>query len=558
MTRSDADRPAPERAGTRIARDPVRGPRRISIRTQLVALVLAIALPASGLVAYGIIDAANEARAAAHGRVGALASLIVSRIDHLIDDHEHLLARLAERPLVRAMDPKVVDPFLREMVLIEPELHNLGVRDRQANTIYSFRPNPTDPGTARGFPWFREGIANARFTAGDAFKGRLSGRMVIVLTHPIRDNRGEVTGLLNVSVDLQRLQERVMEAAPGEALVAVIDRANRYLMRSVDPERWIGEPVPSPQSEQIRDLREGLHELTGPDGVRRIYAIATVPVTGWQVFVGVPVETFLAPHRERMVRSAAFGALVLLLALWLAYRIGSAIARPIGELARAASGSDGIPLASAPATGSAEVEIVASRLSGLAREREQARGERAALMDHYESILKAARDIYLLIDEAGRIVDFNDAAVVAYGYAPEALREMAIADLRAPQARESLERDWRASAGPGGALYETMHRRSDGTTFSVEASTRVLEIDGKRYRQSLVRDISARKTADDLLRRQNEELDRFNRAAVGRELDVIELKHKVNALALELGREPPYPLAFLDDAGPSGAQVPPR
>jgi hypothetical protein len=35
--------------------------------------------------------------------------------------------------------------------------------------------------------------------------------------------------------------------------------------------------------------------------------------------------------------------------------------------------------------------------------------------------------------------------------------------------------------------------------------------------------------------------------SVGRELDMIELKKRVNALSRELGREAPYPLAFLDD-----------
>ena len=558
MTRSKEGPRKHDRARDGITDPRVRAPRRLSIRTQLAALVLAIAVPSTGLIAYGVIDAANEARAAAQSSVSTLASLTASRISHLIQGHEHLLTRLAEHPLVRAMDRGAVDPLIRELVLIAPEINNLGIRDRDAGNIYSFRPNPTQPGVARDFPWFKEGLANARFTAGDAFEGRLSGRMVTVLTHPIFDDRGEVAGLLNVSVDLLRLQERVLQAAPKESLVAVIDRNNRYLMRSVDPERWIGHPVPSPQGEQIRGIREGLHELTGPDGVRRIYAVATVPASGWRVFAGVPVETFLAHHRERLVRSAAFGTLVLLLALWLAYRIGSAIARPIGELARAASDVDGIPAGPAPATGSAEVGVVASRLSALAREREQARGERAALRDHYERILKAARDIYLLIDETGRIVDFNDAAVDAYGHAAESLRGMAILDLRAPQARPSLDRDLRESAKPGGALYETLHLRRDGTTFPVEVSARVLEIDGRRYRQVLRRDISARKAAEDVQRRQNEELDRFNRAAVGRELDVIELKRKVNALARELGREPPYPLAFLDAGGPSSGEVPPR
>jgi hypothetical protein len=46
------------------------------------------------------------------------------------------------------------------------------------------------------------------------------------------------------------------------------------------------------------------------------------------------------------------------------------------------------------------------------------------------------------------------------------------------------------------------------------------------------------------LRGTNEELRRFNRAAVGRELDMIRLKRQVNELSAQLGRDPPYTLDF--------------
>jgi len=68
-----------------------------------------------------------------------------------------------------------------------------------------------------------------------------------------------------------------------------------------------------------------------------------------------------------------------------------------------------------------------------------------------------------------------------------------------------------------------------------------------------ITDISARKAVEEALRRQtqelaqrNAELERFNRATVGRELDMIALKQQVNELSRQLGQEPPYPLAFLD------------
>lgn len=64
------------------------------------------------------------------------------------------------------------------------------------------------------------------------------------------------------------------------------------------------------------------------------------------------------------------------------------------------------------------------------------------------------------------------------------------------------------------------------------------------------RDITARVESVQVLQKQaealqqrNEELDRFNRAAVGRELAQVALKRQINELSQELGRPPPYRLA---------------
>jgi PAS domain S-box-containing protein len=62
-------------------------------------------------------------------------------------------------------------------------------------------------------------------------------------------------------------------------------------------------------------------------------------------------------------------------------------------------------------------------------------------------------------------------------------------------------------------------------------------------------DISERKNAEVELRSRNEELERFNRAAIERELRMIALKREVNELACAAGRAAPYDVSFADGPG---------
>jgi hypothetical protein len=55
------------------------------------------------------------------------------------------------------------------------------------------------------------------------------------------------------------------------------------------------------------------------------------------------------------------------------------------------------------------------------------------------------------------------------------------------------------------------------------------------------------------LAERNAELERFNRASIGRELDMIQLKQRVNTMSTQLGQAKPFDLAFIDGADLPGA-----
>ena len=173
--------------------------------------------------------------------------------------------------------------------------------------------------------------------------------------------------------------------------------------------------------------------------------------------------------------------------------------------------------------------------------------ERSAAARRFGQLFALARDALLLTDRSGRVIEANEAAVATYGYPRDTLVGMDARDLRAPDARATLDLDMAAAEDPGGARFETMHLRRDETPFPVEVSVRSLEIDGQRFRQSIVRDITERRRAEAAMLEQMDELRRWGVAASDREDRVIALKREVNELLTALGRDPRYASEEQDD-----------
>ncbi|OGW41905.1 MAG: hypothetical protein A2010_07315, partial [Nitrospirae bacterium GWD2_57_9] len=127
--------------------------------------------------------------------------------------------------------------------------------------------------------------------------------------------------------------------------------------------------------------------------------------------------------------------------------------------------------------------------------------ERRALVLKYDHLSKHANDIILLIDPAGAIREANDRAVSSYGYTRQELLRMTIREVGASETLDDAESQMKSVKEHNGYVFETVHARKDGSTFPVEISSRVIEIDGKNYCQSIIRDISERKKAESSIRR---------------------------------------------------------
>ncbi|OAI09453.1 hypothetical protein A1353_03860 [Methylomonas methanica] len=162
--------------------------------------------------------------------------------------------------------------------------------------------------------------------------------------------------------------------------------------------------------------------------------------------------------------------------------------------------------------------------------------------------------IYIIQDARFVYVNPGFAAIFGYQRTADIIDGKLVADLVCPQDRqmvlENLRRRIDGEVEDINYCFEGIHR--DGHGIDVEVHGRGFTYQSRPAVIGFILDISARKAAEDQLNLQaaelkarNDELERFNRAMVGRELDMVNLKQQVNDLSAELGRQPPYALTFL-------------
>lgn len=115
----------------------------------------------------------------------------------------------------------------------------------------------------------------------------------------------------------------------------------------------------------------------------------------------------------------------------------------------------------------------------------------------YEILAKRASDIILFIKPNGDILAVNDVALYKYGYSRKELLAMNVFGLRIDE-QSVVAGDLKTSEEKG-ILYETVHRKKDGSLINVQVNSQGTTIAGKRVIISVIRDITERKNMEEQL-----------------------------------------------------------
>ena len=278
--------------------------RRASIRTQLLGLTLAVALPLTALQTWIVYREAREDARQAHQQVFHLAEVTASETAKFLAQTRNITRGLAARAAVSALDPARCDPILQDFLKLSPRFANAFTLDAEGRLVCSAvrlaagRPDRVDP-----VYFLRRLRETGEFTIGSPAQGFITGRWVVTAAHPLRDAEGRISGAVGLAIDLLTLPVLpTLSGLPDKSSAGIVAADGTVIARSLEPGRFIGTKTGAASTP--RRAKTGTAEVTGIDGIARVQGFAPVAGSDWVAVASVPADAVYAPVYARAAQSA--------------------------------------------------------------------------------------------------------------------------------------------------------------------------------------------------------------------------------------------------------------
>ncbi len=358
--------------------------------------------------------------------------------------------------------------------------------------------------------FFQKVMASGKPAIGKPVLDRLTGKPVINIAVPIRNEKAEIIGVLAGASQVAG-QDLLSEILPSklrmEGDLHVVSFVDGVFVSSTDPANIL-QPEPAPGVNAVYDRYKQGYEGSGvaidAHGVEILNSAKRVNSTGWLVFATLPTSTAFKPLdalQREIYKNAALASVLIAVLIWLF--LHSQLS-PLGRSAKTidAMTADQEPLRSLPLEGSREIRLMLgsfNRLQERITQQQQSLNNREEQLRVAASVFEGTSEAILICDVDTRIITVNRAFCKMTGYAEEELVGQTPALLKSGQhTRGFYQEMWAALKNAGQWQGEIWNRRKTGEIYPERITISALYDDaGKVLRYiAIAADITANKKAE--------------------------------------------------------------
>jgi len=309
----------------------------VRIRTRFFLIVLSLSVPFFAFIMLSAIRQADTERQNALQSTVEIARAVTLRLDDYLQQMDSLIGTLGASVSVSLTDRQQNDILLKRARSSFPGfVNNVAVWDLDGNNVGSLDASLlTNSFNVHDRKYFQDALKDDGLAIEAPVVSRSNGEFIAQYARAIHDDKGNVVGVVSASTQLRHLQSLVdpRNVLPEGSLVSIVGVNGTILVRTIDPEKWIGKSVAaSPAFRADAGLQSGSDVRIGIDGIERVAAFETAKRAPWRVFVGIPADTIYVPARNHFLVASGLGLALLMLAAIAAGFVARSMSEPVARL----------------------------------------------------------------------------------------------------------------------------------------------------------------------------------------------------------------------------------
>jgi diguanylate cyclase (GGDEF)-like protein len=311
----------------------------LSFKFRITALVIALVLVAGiGSGGISLLIAESELRQVIARQELSLLTSAAALIDNDLQNKQQLLNSLTEH--LPGRDPALgqMQALFEAHEALRDQFFNVNAFDLEGNLVASLRDRRARRINVAERKYFQDTLNSGESVISAPFRSALSGRPVVVVTQPLRNTDGRITGIILGAIDLLR-------PSFSSQLDALRSSADGYLFLLTDDGTIVHHPNKNLVLEKIDDnpgtlgeaaLRggEGWQDGLLDDGIPTLLVHKHLRQVGWTIALSYPVRSAFAPMQSIRLRAFAGAAILTGLAGLFGWAITQKLLRPLVRLRR--------------------------------------------------------------------------------------------------------------------------------------------------------------------------------------------------------------------------------
>jgi PAS domain S-box-containing protein len=314
------------------------------IRKKLLLVLLVIFLPASAIIVAGGLEHRQNQIKEAQGRALLLVQSLAAQQEHIATGTEQMLSTLAQLPEMQNLDAVACDKVFREVLHRHPFYSTISATTPSGRVFAAampFEPGSLDVSDRKHI---KDAITTLDFSAGEYIIGRLTKVPSINYAFPVIDANKNLVAIVNASFRLDQYTNFMTRAnLPEGCSMSILDHRGVRLYRLPESDAATPGTLISKQAIDIAsgDRNEGFFEMSGDDGIYRIYAFKQLRLREslppyLYMIIGIPKYDIIKKANMEMAGNLSILAMAAFTALSLSWIFWNyALIKPIGLLVAA-------------------------------------------------------------------------------------------------------------------------------------------------------------------------------------------------------------------------------